>query len=773
MTLESARERERESGRGGKKRCSIIAKVLSMVVVSTLEDDEERGGEPVLLRFEARRSAVDPSFWQKIADVKLNRMHLSEAEIACESEFHASRNDGVDVPMFLTGASVTDERVRDDKDGNISSDSVSNSTSDDVGCWHAPGDVINFNVKERLFEMKPNEEAKKKGQELLDVMKTMDVDGSDETGDVNRLNTFRVFMHADLKKWKFFYWFLFPSVMFAPYEFMEKRRGDEEETICGSGNTKSRAECVKAWLDRPKSDFAWLMETVKGSDINTHVSSNHKLSKFAELCAGSGDFNSDRTVEICFVDNATGDAPSMSLLNVLTFLDVRFQRTIPIHVTCVRANKKGIFDFKSCLFLKRVQPLQKEMLENMSNLEFKCIGWERDEKDKLKPRKADLSSAMDPEKLARDAVDLNLKLMRWRQAPALHVDAISKSKIVLVGAGTLGCSVARTLLGWGVRNITFIDDGRVSFSNPARQSLFTFEDCLDGGKSKARAAAERLKAIVPDINANYIEMRVPMPGHAVAESERAEVLESIDTLEREIKNAEAVFLLTDTRESRWLPTLLCTAHNIQCYNCALGFDTYLAMRHGVPADPAPNRKGCYFCNDVVAPINSTRDRSLDQQCTVTRPGLAQIAGALVVELWVTASEESRRMSSGEKTNASSSIFGIHDETESASDQHQIPHQIRGTLRQFTQTIFHAPPFTNCVACSDNVVREYRDAGKAFLLDVFNSDKGDVLEVTSGIHDLLRGLSSARRQNNDGIIGDDDVNDDDKDAFGACSEEEDF
>ena len=118
---------------------------------------------------------------------------------------------------------------------------------------------------------------------------------------------------------------------------------------------------------------------------------------------------------------------------------------------------------------------------------------------------------MDPEKLARDAVDLNLKLMRWRQAPTLHVDAISKSKIVLVGAGTLGCSVARTLLGWGVRNITFIDDGRVSFSNPARQSLFTFEDCLDGGKPKARAAAERLKAIVPDINANYIEMRVPMP----------------------------------------------------------------------------------------------------------------------------------------------------------------------------------------------------------------------------------------------------------------------
>ena len=65
---------------------------------------------------------------------------------------------------------------------------------------------MNFNVKERLFEMKPNEEAKRIGQDLLDAMKTMDADVV-----VNRLSTFRVFMHADLKKWKFFLLVLFPE----------------------------------------------------------------------------------------------------------------------------------------------------------------------------------------------------------------------------------------------------------------------------------------------------------------------------------------------------------------------------------------------------------------------------------------------------------------------------------------------------------------------------------------------------------------------------------
>jgi ubiquitin-like modifier-activating enzyme ATG7 len=81
-----------------------------------------------------------------------------------------------------------------------------------------------------------------------------------------------------------------------------------------------------------------------------------------------------------------------------------------------------------------------------------------------------------------------------------------------------------------------------------------------------------------------------------------------------------VFCLTDTRESRWLPTLIASATDTLLINCALGFETAAS-----PEPSCPEKLGCYFCNDVMAPGNSTNDRTLDQQCTVTRPGLAPIA----------------------------------------------------------------------------------------------------------------------------------------------------
>ena len=71
---------------------------------------------------------------------------------------------------------------------------------------------------------------------------------------------------------------------------------------------------------------------------------------------------------------------------------------------------------------------------------------------------ADLAPMMDPTRLAAQAVDLNLKLMRWRILPSLELDKISSTRCLLLGAGTLGCYVARALMVYALYSFLSVPD---------------------------------------------------------------------------------------------------------------------------------------------------------------------------------------------------------------------------------------------------------------------------------------------------------------------------
>ena len=188
---------------------------------------------------------------------------------------------------------------------------------------------------------------------------------------------------------------------------------------------------------------------------------------------------------------------------------------------------------------------------------------------------------MDPANLAEQAVGLNLKLMKWRQAPELNLEVLKETKCLLLGSGSLGCQVARNLLSWGFTKMTFVDNGRVSYSNPVRQCLFTFEDSRADDNFKAKIAAHRLAEIYPKVETQGIVMNIPMPGHTVSDEKQESLFNDVAQLEGLVNSHDVIFLLLDSREARWLPTVLANVHKKLCITIALGFDTFVVMRHGV------------------------------------------------------------------------------------------------------------------------------------------------------------------------------------------------
>ena len=322
----------------------------------------------------------------------------------------------------------------------------------------------------------------------------------------------------------------------------------------------------------------------------------------------------DETAEddrfICFVDPSTySHNPGWMLRNLLVLVKQRWKLD-KVQILCYRdthlkrdQSHSTILNLHSTSSTSSEQTTRTDSSENadLSSMP-KVTGWERDDSNRLRNRMVDLAAYMDPSRLADQAVDLNLKLIKWRIAPSLDLDVVKNTSCLLLGAGTLGSYVARNLMGWGVRKITFVDNGTVSFSNPVRQPLFDFKDCLDGGAKKAYRAAEALAEIYPGVDANGHVMSVPMAGHQITDERTVQA--EYDKLRALIEQHDAIFLLMDTRESRWLPTVMGKSARKIVVNAALGFDTFVVMRHGLKASGEGEEElGCYFCNDVVAPAD--------------------------------------------------------------------------------------------------------------------------------------------------------------------------
>lgn len=82
---------------------------------------------------------------------------------------------------------------------------------------------------------------------------------------------------------------------------------------------------------------------------------------------------------------------------------------------------------------------------------------------------------------------------------------LKKARVLVIGAGGLGCPVLQYISAAGVGTIGIVDDDTIDQSNLQRQILYTHEEI---GKNKAETSAKRLQALNPFIRYNVYKERL-------------------------------------------------------------------------------------------------------------------------------------------------------------------------------------------------------------------------------------------------------------------------
>ncbi|XP_005180237.1 ubiquitin-like modifier-activating enzyme ATG7 [Musca domestica] len=665
-----------------------------------------------ILQFAPLQSFVSPTFWHKLSEIKLDLDRLNDKPRSIFG-YYTNRNAKsclleIDYTAF---------------NGDFKAPKF---------CHKAHGTIYNKNTIEEFKTCDKNTLMREEGLKLIEGFQTDAI-----LDDPSLLARFFILSFADLKSHNYYYWFGFPCPLTSTLN-LDKPVGNVSNAI---------KEKLKKCLDESSLlDNFFVFQAAEGQEkILT-------LKEFVVSSEKDASMDLDN-VYFCFADNSEHQHPTWLMRIFIAFLLHKCKTLLGKPLKFIGLRYDNHMDLSSSLLW---QITQKEACNFDDVEQLKFVGWELNKNQKPQPRMVSMRDSMDPQLLTENSINLNLKLMKWRLLPDLNLDVIAKTKCLLFGAGTLGCAVSRMLLGWGFKHITFIDNGKVGLANPVRQYLYTFEDAVKGDVMKADAAAACMKKINPGTISTGHVMQIPMPGHTVGESLKEQTEKDLNKLKDLVQEHDVLFLLTDSRESRWLPTLLGAVYGKIVINSALGFDSYLVQRHGGTRTTessanddnntqildnlkciAGHQLGCYFCNDVTAPGNSLKDRTLDQQCTVTRPGVSNIAASYAVELLVSLLQHPLREMAPAYYAMTTSSSGATSSQQTYNKIPEgilgiIPHSIRGMLSSFENILPATQKFVQCIACSEKVLSEYRLHGNGFLFKVFESAK--FLEDLTGISD---------------------------------------
>lgn len=127
-----------------------------------------------------------------------------------------------------------------------------------------------------------------------------------------------------------------------------------------------------------------------------------------------------------------------------------------------------------------------------------------------------------------------------------------------------------------------------------------------------------------------------------------------------------------------------------------------------------------------------KDQTLDQQCTVTRPGVAAIASALLVEMLTSLLQHPLRNAA---PAPQASAGRIPERDPPSHPLGLVPHQIRGYVSTFQNLVIRGQSYDCCSACSPKILEAYRKNEWEFLKNALQ-EKDYVAEL-SGLAEVQR------------------------------------
>ena len=273
-----------------------------------------------------------------------------------------------------------------------------------------------------------------------------------------------------------------------------------------------------------------------------------------------------------------------------------------------------------------------------------------------------------------------------------------------------------------------------------------------------------------------------MPGHPIPPASVAQAQKDVEQLEALFDTHDAVFLLMDSRESRWLPTVLGAAkgkvppalsrwisndtapdrvergvgvryvprhaawcarrclcvvsqrsavgmlllqrHRRACGRAYLTF-LYFLSNSNVSLSRTARSTKCAPSPDRGSlrsrrrPPSSCSCRSCNIQ--TGKPCLISTAPRLTPRPSLHSPPPPPQTQSSDANDAVSSVLGL------------VPHQLRGFLAQFRTLLVTGAAYDRCTGCSETVLRAYEAGGFGMMLKAFN--EGGYLEGLTGLDRL--------------------------------------